>query len=173
MPQIIFLLYFFFIVPNKCSLYLFDLFSCVSWNLCFKCPFSTGAIYAVQLYSSIVSRCFYLLHHPRAVTAGSSATWGGGATNYYASCLANYLLHMQTQKITCTKRRCTNNFGICEALVSASLIRGCSAASRQASSWHGPSWLSIKKIKGWKECLVAQGRVCASMTRINHWVTHS
>lgn len=59
----------------------------------------------------------------------------GGATNYYASCLANYLLHMQTQKITCTKRRCTNNFGMREALVSAaSLIGGCSAVSRQASS---------------------------------------
>lgn len=126
-PQIIFLLYFFFIIPNKCSLYLFDLFSCVSWNLCFKCRFSTGAIYAVQLYSSIVSRCFYLLHHPRAVTAGSSATWGGGATNYYASCLANYLLHMQTQKITCTKRHCTNNFGMCEALVSA----GCGKFNRR------------------------------------------
>lgn len=60
---------------------------------------------------------------------------GGGATNYYASCLANYLLHMQTQKITCTKRRCTNNFGMREALVSAGgLIGGCSAVSRQASS---------------------------------------
>lgn len=59
----------------------------------------------------------------------------GGATNYYASCLANYLLHMQTQKITCTKRRCTNNFGMREALVSAGgLLGGCSAVSRQASS---------------------------------------